>query len=351
MPEQSTAANSEEMVPHRHRLRSVVKVAAGLLIVLAVIAATGIYLTTEHLAGQIRRLPGVFSGMSDADRPPPTAALNILLVGSDSLADEPTTGTAATASGQEPGGQRSDVIMVLHVAADHRGATVVSLPRDSWVDVPGRGKTKINASYSFGGPPLLVRTVEGLTGQRIDHFAVIDFAGFQALTDAVGGIDVTVDTTTTFGAEVLHAGPNHLNGTEALGYVRQRKGLPAGDLDRVQRHQNALRALLRKAAANGFLATPVQTYRFLDELTQWVTVDDTMATSSLWSLGWKSRDLSANAITFLTAPVSGLGREGTQSVVYLDQDRNTELWRRIAADDIDGYLRAHPGTALGDSTR
>ncbi|HJQ44885.1 MAG TPA: LCP family protein [Amycolatopsis sp.] len=330
--------------PRRRRVRLALKIVAGVLGGVLLLTVAGFYVVTEHLAGQVRRYPGVFTGLDDAARPPATSALNILLVGSDSLAGEPTTGTDATAPEYVPGAQRSDAIMLVHIDADRREASVTSFPRDSWVSVPGRGDAKINAAFSYGGPTLLVRTVEALTGLRIEHFAVIDFAGFQALTDAVGGIDVSVDQTTTFGTLVLRAGRNHLDGSQALGYVRQRKGLPEGDLDRVQRHQNALRALLSKGTTD-----PVQTYRFLDELTRWITVDETMTNNELRTLSWQLRDLRPNSVTFLTAPVAGLGREGEQSVVYLDARRCAELWQFVRADDTTGYVRAHPGSALGES--
>src|SRR5438067_1666224 len=288
--------------PSRRRLVLVLRIVAVVLGAALIVIAATVYFTTEHLAGQVHRYPSVFSGMDDAARPPATPALNLLLVGSYSLSGKPTTGSEAAAPDFIFGAQRSDVVMLMHIDSDHRKATVVSFPRDSWVDVPGYGKAKINAGYSYGGPALLVRTVEGLTGLRINHFAVIDFAGFRAMTDAVGGIDVTVESTTNFGSLALHAGQNHLDGTEALGYVRQREGLPGGDLDRVQRHQSALRALLRKGKSD-----PLVAYRFLDELTRWVTVDETMTNDELQSLAWRLGDLRLSAVTFLTAPVSGLG--------------------------------------------
>jgi LCP family protein required for cell wall assembly len=208
---------------------------------------------------------------------------------------------------------------------------------------------KINASFAFGGPPLLVRTVEDLTGVRVEHFAVIDFAGFQALTDSVGGIDVNVAAPTTFGTLTLHAGRNHLDGAQALGYVRQRTGLPRGDLDRVQRHQNALRALLTKVAAGGLLADPARTLGFLDELSRWVTVDDGLTNGGLRTLGWDMRNLRPGGITFLTVPVADLGREGKQSVAHLDSARAAQLWQHLADGNISAYLRRYPGTELGDT--
>jgi LCP family protein required for cell wall assembly len=145
--------------------------------------------------------------------------------------------------------------MVLHVDSDNRHGVLMSIPRDSWVTIPARGKDKTNASYAYGGPSVLVQTVEGLTGLRMDHFAVIDFAGFEAMTKAVGGIDVRIAAPHTYLGEHFHKGPNHLEGHSALAYVRERTDLPRGDLDREQRQQNALRALMQKVPTAGWWPT------------------------------------------------------------------------------------------------
>jgi len=334
----------------RRRNKRALKIVVGMLVASLSLTTAAAYVVTERLAGQVQRYPGVFSEIAEADRPPATDALTFLLVGSDSLAGRSTTGRDATASGDVRGGQRSDMIMLLRIDVGYTSATVVSIPRDSWVEVPGHGMAKVNASYAFGGPPLLVRTVEGLTGIRVKHFAVIDFVGFQALTDSVGGIDVSVAAPTTFGTLALHAGRNHLDGAQALGYVRQRTGLPRGDLDRVQRHQNALRALLTKVADGGLLTDPLRALGFLNELTRWITVDDSLTNGELRTLGWELRNLRPAGITFLTVPVAGLGREGDQSVVHLDSVRGAQLWRHVADGNISKYLRTYPGTELGGTT-
>ncbi len=349
-PNTGTSPEAEPDAPRRRRRISLtLKIVTSTLVALLCLTVVAVYVVTEHLADQVKRYPGVFAGMNEADRPPATDALTFLLVGSDSPAGGPTTGGDATAPGDVHGGQRSDMIMLLSVDVGYTSATVVSIPQDSWVAVPGHGMAKINASYAFGGPPLLVRTIEDLTGVRVAHFAVIDFDGFQALTDSVGGIDVNVAVPTTFGTLALHAGRNHLDGAQALGYVRQRTGLPRGDLDRVQRHQNTLRALLTKVAAGGLLADPARTLGFLDELSQWITVDDGLTNGDLRTLGWDMRNLRPAGITFLTVPVAGLGKEYGQSVVNLDSARGAQLWQHLADGNISAYLRKYPGTELGDT--
>lgn len=129
----------------------------------------------------------VFGPLDVAQRPAATESLTFLLVGTDSRSPEPTTGAEASGPEYVPGAQRSDVIMLFTLSPDRTGASVVSIPRDSWVPIPGRGLGKINTAYSYGGPTLLINTVEQLTQLRVDHFMVIDFAGFQQMTDAVGG--------------------------------------------------------------------------------------------------------------------------------------------------------------------
>lgn len=347
MSEPSTDTDAPRQTTRRRRRAMLaLKITVGLIVAILGLTTAAAYVVTERLADQVQRYPDVFSELDETERPPETEALTFLLVGSDSLAGEPTTGSEATTVGSG----RSDMIMLLRIDPGFTRATVVSIPRDSWVPVPGHGKTKINASYAVGGPSLLVRTVEDLTGIRVDHFAVIDFVGFEALTDSVGGIDVNIAERTTFGKLVLHQGRNHLDGKQALGYVRQRAGLPRGDLDRVQRHQNALRALLAKVTEGGLQSNPLQSLGFLNELTRWITVDDSLTNAELRSLGWEMRNLHPAGITFLTVPVAGLGREGKQSVVYLEPVRSARLWHDLADGDIAPYLREYPGTALGDTT-
>jgi LCP family protein required for cell wall assembly len=293
-------------------------------------------------------VPDVFVGLDESARPVEQAPLNFLLVGTDSRADAPTTGTDAPV-GVDAGSQRSDVLMLMQLAPDGDSASVVSIPRDSWVDIPGHGRNKVNAAYAFGGASLLTQTVEQLTGVRVDHFAVIDFAGFEAMVDAVGGIDVQVaEATSNIGVE-FRAGLNHLDGAQALAYVRQRYDLPGGDLDRARRQQNALRALLSQAASSGSLSDPIGLVRLVDATSRSVSVDDTLSNGGLRDIAFGAAGLRRSGVTFLSAPVAGLGREGEQSVVYLDDARAGELWTALQSGDTTAYADAHPDDLLGDT--
>ncbi|MCF7553852.1 LCP family protein [Pseudonocardia sp. WMMC193] len=330
------------------RNRRILVTAVAVLLGLVLAAAAAVYVVTESLGNNVSRIPGAFAGIEESARPAATDATTFLLVGTDSRSDEPTTGTDA-AAGVNPGSQRSDVIMIARVAPDGTTASVTSIPRDSWVDIPGRGMNKINAAYAFGGAPLLIETIENLTGVRVDHFGIIDFAGFQQMVDSVGGIDVRVARATSNIGVDFHEGLNHLDGSQALAYVRQRYDLPGGDLDRAKRQQNALKSLLTKAGTT--TSDPVGLYDLVDSTTRTVSIDDTLSNGALRDLALQWRGLRASGVTFTNAPVAGLGREGAQSVVYLDEQLAPQYWQAVREGTVAGYLAAHPDEALSTSPR
>jgi LCP family protein required for cell wall assembly len=228
-------------------------------------------------------------------------------------------------------------MMLIHIDADRENVTAISLPRDSWVEVPGYGMTKINAAFSYGGPSLAVQTVERLTDVHIDHLAVVDWDGFRELTDAVGGVTVRVPQTVYDSARGItwHAGEHLLNGQEALDYVGQRYGLPGGDLDRVRRQQVLLATLAEESLE--MRSSPRLALDFVDLLTRHVSVDDEWSTRELTSLAWELRHVGREDVRYLTVPVSGVGWEGPQSVVRLDRPAAAELWAAVRRDRLDSW--------------
>ncbi|REF36127.1 LCP family protein [Thermasporomyces composti] len=316
------------------------------------------YLISEKFGNQVNRLPA-FAPLPEELRPkkPKGAganAINILLAGSDARTDGRGTTGAGKGDAWKRGGQRSDTIMILHITGDRKSAYLISVPRDSWVNIPGRGMNKINAAYSFGGPPLYIQTIEELTGLRMDHLAVIDWTGFQALTDALGGVEMTFKTDTRFASgKYYEAGTHVLSGEEALDYVRERKHLKRGDFDRIARQQNFLRSLMRQTLSDGTLTNPVKLSRALDAVTQNLSVDEEFTTGKMRSLALQMRNLRARNVTFMTAPTKGTGMEGSQSVVYLDKEKCDALWRAVRHDRIEDWLKKH-GTeenVLGENVR
>lgn len=331
----------------RRRGRRVLAVLLAAVLVLLLAAAGAVAYLTASIGNDIARIPDAFRGLDAGSRPAGFGGSTVLLVGTDSRAAGPTTGAAADPAAQA-GSQRSDVIVLGTLAPDGQSASVVSIPRDSWVDVPGRGPNKINAAYAYGGAPLLIGTVEQLTGVRVDHFGVVDFAGFTSLVDSVGGIDVNVARATSNAGVDFVAGRNHLDGAAALAYVRQRYELPGGDLDRAARQQNAIRALLetvqRRAGTD-----PGALYAFATSVGDAVSVDDSLSNAGLASLAVGARDLRASTVSFVTAPVAGTGREGEQSVVHLDEQRGRELWDAVRNGSVARFADRNPAETLGDT--
>nr|WP_249416674.1 LCP family protein [Streptomyces sp. TS71-3] len=238
-------------------------------------------------------------------------ARNILLIGSDSRA-----GKANGRYGRDNGTQRSDTTILLHLAADHRRATAVSVPRDLMVMVPAcrrRDGTRtgpvyamFNHAFERGGSACTVRTVERLTRIRVDHYMIIDFRGFKQLVDALGGVRVCLrQSVHDPDAQLdLRAGVQTLDGEQALGYVRARKALGDGsDTDRMDRQQRFLGALVAKVNSNGVLLNPGRLYPVLDAATSSLTTDPGLASlRNLYELVRGVRGIPTGRTQFLTLP-------------------------------------------------
>ncbi|RZS90223.1 LytR family transcriptional attenuator [Motilibacter rhizosphaerae] len=196
-----------------------------------------------------------------------------LLVGSDSRSSLTRAQRAALHTGTAEG-QRTDTILLLAVPRTGK-PVLVSLPRDSWVTIPGHGKDKLNAAYAYGGAQLLVRTVEGATGVHVDHVAEVGFLGIVDLTDAVGGVPVCVPRAMQDAKSGLDVakGCQTFDGKTALAYVRARYSDPKGDLGRVERQRAYLRALLGKAVSWSLLLRPDRQWRLARGGTSAVAVD------------------------------------------------------------------------------
>lgn len=231
--------------------------------------------------------------------------------------------------------------MLVHLPADRSSAVVVSIPRDSWVEVPGHGHAKINAAYAFGGPSLMIQTVEDLTDVRIDHFVVTGFEQFVGLTDALDGVQITVPEDIGDGDDVFfEAGKHMMSGEEALSYTRQRYGLSDGDFGRVQRQQNWMRAILGKI--NNNRRDPVMMSRFFDEVSRSVATDDALSITRMREIFDEAREISTNDVAFMTAPYEGTGRSSDgQSIVVLDEDPFDRLMTAVSDGEAQEFLEEH----------
>ena len=264
-------------------------------------------------------------------------AVNILVLGTDSRT------SASDPSQWKEGAQRTDAIMIVQVSGDRKTVSVMSIPRDSWVEIPGHGQGKINAAYSYGGPSLTIHTVENLTGIHIDHFAVANFESFVALTNEIGGVRVNLKTPQTLAGKELGAGAQVLNGQQALAYTRERSSLPNGDFDRVKRQQTWMRSIVSRVLTNGTLSSPTALYSFLKTASRTVAVDESFTLNQMQSLALETRHLHSNDITFMTVPTSGTGTSvDGQSIVKLDSDADAPLFKAFAEDRVSAYLTEHP---------
>ena len=264
-------------------------------------------------------------------------AVNILVLGTDSRT------SASDPSQWKEGAQRTDAIMIVQVSGDRKTVSVMSIPRDSWVEIPGHGQGKINAAYSYGGPSLTIHTVENLTGIHIDHFAVANFESFVALTDEIGGVRVNLKTPQTLAGKELDAGAQVLNGQQALAYTRERSSLPNGDFDRVKRQQTWMRSIVSRVLTNGTLSSPTALYSFLKTASRTVAVDESFRLNQMQSLALETRHLHSNDIAFMTVPTAGTGTSADgQSIVTLDADADAPLFKAFAEDRVSAYLTEHP---------
>ncbi|WBB48376.1 LCP family protein [Verrucosispora sp. WMMA2044] len=331
--------------PHWRRIALVAGVA---VLVLALIGGAGAWFYARSLDNNMARTDPFSEITGDRPAKAVNGALNILMVGTDSRDPDAPMDRA--------GEWRADTIIVMHIPADHKQAYLVSIPRDLYVPIPesaGAGcetgqRRKINAAFAFGGLPLAVRTVECFTDVHIDHVMAIDFAGFKQVTDALGGVDLEVERTVTSIHKPYRKftkGTNHMNGAEALDWIRQRKQFPDGDFARMRHQQDFLRALMDKAASTGTLTNPKKLNAFLQSVTEAVTVDQGF---SLTDMAVQFRNLRGENLTFVTSPHLGSQTINGESVVVSDREKALTMYRAMAGDTMADWMRANKQSTTGN---
>ncbi|MER8188229.1 LCP family protein [Kitasatospora sp. NPDC094015] len=288
--------------------------AAGTVAVVLLATSCGGWAMLNGVSDSIGRV-NAFGG--DHDRPADDGLTTFLVVGTDDRAGiaESTLKDDLHAGGESC--HCTDTMMIVQLAANDGRASVVSIPRDSYVDIPthrdratGRevaaGKGRINAAYGMGGAPLTVRTVEQATGLRIDHYLQIDFLGFVAAVDAVGGVEVcsAKPLKDEYSGLDLPAGTSRLDGAGALKYVRARHVDGSSDLGRMHRQQKLLAQLLRQATASGSLADPARLGALTETVLRSVTADEELTSDDLLQLATRLKGLSAADADFTTVPLA-----------------------------------------------
>jgi LCP family protein required for cell wall assembly len=297
---------------------------------LLVLLGSGIaWVTFKNFTAAVPRgapVPALTAG----ERDPDGSAQNILLIGNDTRAGATLAELKALHTGHDRSTANADTMMVLHIPADGARPTLVSFPRDSWVTIPGHGRGKINSAYPDGynaakaagkseiaaesaGIILTIETIHALTGLYIDHYMQVNLLGFYRISEAIGGVPVCLKHAQNastdrdaFGSGYsgidLPAGVSVIKGVQALAFVRQRHGLPHGDLDRIKRQQYFLKSAFQKITSAGMLLNPFKLHRLLDAVGKSLLVDPTL---DLISLARQFETLTSGRINFATIPNNG----------------------------------------------
>ncbi len=290
--------------------------------------------TVRHYAGQVQRIDAF-----GEDRPAPAAGepLTFLVVGSDSRAGLSDKQVRKLHTGWDVYGQRTDTMMLAHIGRDG-SVSVVSLPRDTLATIPAHtdengqqvaeSQGKLNSAYAFGGAPLLVKTVEGLTDVRIDHYLEINFAGFVKMVNALGGVEVCAPAAIYDPPSGLNlpAGRSTVKGRDALAYVRAREFDPTADIGRMQRQQTFVASMVRKAASSEVLLDPARASEFVSAILGSMRVDQGLDNSQVMALTRRLSSVNPSQVTFRTVPVIGEKSMGEMG--------NVVVWDKVGAQDI-----------------
>jgi LCP family protein required for cell wall assembly len=326
------------------RMRRIVKwLAIIVVLLLAAGTATGFYLY-QRFEGNIE----VVNPDLGTDRPTKAAAdpeeereaLNILVMGSDTRAGQ-GKGYGPEA---EITGARSDTTLLVHLPANRESATVVSIPRDTILDIPScktdTGMStpytdRFNSAFSTGGPGCTIKTVEHNTDVFIDHFVIVDFSGFNNIVDALGGVDVCLPEP-VFDVKSgldLDAGVTTVTGDQALAFVRVRDIGTGSDIDRIDRQQAFISSLIDKAKSSETLFNPVRLVRFLEAATKSLTTDSDLASlNRLRQLAQEVRDIPLKDITFVTTP--WIVNPDDPNTVIWNTEKTDKLWDAIINDEV-----------------
>ncbi|MEV4944831.1 LCP family protein [Streptomyces sp. NPDC053755] len=318
-----------------------------LLIVVVGAGATG-YWGYSSIDGNIKGVD-LDKALGD-DRPPrlPTAGQNLLVLGSDSRA-----GANAALDGGKVSGARSDTALVVHIPEGRTRATAISIPRDTLVTRPACGtapaaqRVMFNSVYAQYGPACVVKTVEKMSGVRLDHYMEIDFAGFKDLVDAIGGVTVDIDEPIRNGPGGLDlaAGPQRLDGTQSLAFVRTRYGVKDGsDLGRISNQQKFLTALLTEVKKQDLLGSPTKSYKIADSATKALTTDSELASlSALSEFARSMNGVDPSTMETVMLPVAYDKRDPNRVVAA--EPNASLLWKAIREDaPIPASAKKSPAT-------
>lgn len=311
----------------RHRLALTI---VGAISAVTLLASGSAWVLTSYVSSRLGRVNAGTSGT------PSSGPVNILVAGIDTRGGLTHKEEVELHVGNDIS-TNSDTLMLVHVPANHESVEVVSLPRDSWVDIPGHGMNKINAAFGLGGPQLMVRTVEQATGLVINDYVEVDFLGFVKVIDSLGGVDVCVPFAVDDSYSGLHlsAGMHHVNGITALEFVRDRHSFALSDLARISDQQQLLSSVFTEATNSGVLANPIRLQAFLSSVSAAITVDKGF---NLIELADELRGLRPGNISFTTVPLANINYQTPTG-------ESAVLWNASQAKALFSWLKKDTGTA------
>ena len=319
----------------RARQQRALAIACGAVSIVVLLVAGGGWALTSYINDHVGRVNAGTAGT------PSSGPLNILVAGVDVRSGLSPAQQARLHVGHAIS-SNSDTMMIVHVPADHSSVSVVSLPRDSWVDIPGHGMNKINAAFGLGGPKLMVRTVEHDTGLTINDYVEVDFPGFVKVVNALGGVNICLPYAVNdpYSGLRMPAGHHHVYGVTALEFVRDRHSFALSDLARISDQQQLLSSLLSEAISSGTLANPLKLSHFLSAATGAVKVDQRL---NVTVLADQLRGISPSHVTFMTVPLSNLNYQTPtgESAVLWDAGAAAKIFAELKADKSP-VRKAHP---------
>jgi LCP family protein required for cell wall assembly len=320
------------------RQRRALLLVSSALSAVVLLAAASAWAVTGYVNNSLSRINAGTGGT------PSSGPLNILVVGLDERTGLTRQQQLRLHVGASSGETNTDTMMLVHVSGDHRAVAVVSLPRDSWVNIPGHGMNKINSALAFGGPPLMVSTVEQLTSLVVNDYVEVDFEAFVKVIDALGGVNIclpyAVDDPDS-GLDIS-AGLHHVDGITALEYARDRHSFPTSDLARIQDQQQLIATAITEGISSGTLTDPARLSSFLSAVSGAVKVDQGF---NIVSLADELRGISPGDITFTTVPLSNPDYTAPtgESAVLWNQAAATALFTGLKNDKAS----AAPKTSSG----
>jgi len=312
--------------PRRRRRGTGRSVALGLVLLLVAWVAFTVY-TPWHAWSTTTRADTTPEG----ERPAPADGHSYLLIGSDSRDDLTEEERTALGAGKATGA-RTDTIILVHVPSGSGKASLISIPRDSYLPIPGYGENKVNAAYSLGGPKLLVETVEQATGLPIDGYLEIGLSGFAGVVDSLGGVYLCVprDMKDAKAHIDLEKGCQTLDGPTALGYVRARYSDPQGDIGRAERQRQFLGAVMKQAATPSTVLIPWRWWGFTHAAAENLVVGEDTSLVDAYRVANALRGVSSDDTLSYVVPLASTNTTTSAgSSVIWDQARADELFTML----------------------